>query len=190
MSTALEFYKHLTELVDPNDPVVIEEIKTGLREPSGVTDVHDHLPLLREAAHGNILEIGVRFGVSTAALLLGVELRGGHVYSVDTEDCSSSFSELQWTFIQANSVTDVEKIKSLIPAELDLLFIDGDHSYEGVLSDLTNFGPCAKIVILHDAAEHGHPSVSKAIDHYFTLPDCRQIQRAFFPASHGLAVLS
>ena len=34
--------------------------------------------------------------------------------------------------------------------EYDLVFIDGDHRYEGVLADYTNYGPMGRIVALHD----------------------------------------
>lgn len=100
-------------------------------------DMRDFLPWLRSHAKGNIVEIGVRDGASTSAFLLGIEEKGGHLYSIDAQDCSHLFpSHPQWTFIHANS-TDFQSVIKRIPYEIDLLLIDGDHARAGVLSDFT-----------------------------------------------------
>lgn len=184
-----EAYRHLLEDTDPNDPVVSAEIQRGVRHPYGLTDIHDHLPRLRDEAKGNILEIGVRFGASTAALLLGVEEKGGHLWSVDLEDCGIFQGHPQWTFMRFDSTRYADSIKMRLPKELDLLFIDGDHSYDGVTSDLENFGPMAKVVMAHDVSAVENPQVFRAIEHYITSGRCRQKTYALFTDSHGLAVL-
>lgn len=116
-------------------------------------DMHEYSPLLKFRAKGNVLEIGVRGGVSTAALLLGLEEHGGHLYSVDLNpDCGNLFDHPQWTFICADS-RDVERVKGAIPAQLDLLFVDGDHRYAGLKSDLENYSPLVKqggLILVHD----------------------------------------
>lgn len=183
MGAGLDRYKQLTERTDPQDPLVAEEIRKGIRHTYGITDVHEHLPRLRAAARGNVLEIGVRFGSSTAALLAGVEENGGHVWSVDIEDCSHLFSgHPQWTFSQGNSRTMGR------PKELDLLFIDGDHSYEGCLSDLKTFGPAAKVIMVHDANDAENPQVKKAVNDYFLSPSPQE-HIFWYTESHGLAEL-
>lgn len=119
------------------------------------SDIHHHLPFLHEHAAGNVMEIGVRQGASTSALLAGVEQHGGHVWSVDKADWNIFPASPHWTFIRADSVKDAEKIKAIIPERLDLLLIDADHSYDAVMADLENYGDRAQVIALHDAEERG-----------------------------------
>lgn len=130
------------------------------------SDIVDHLPLLYNAAIGNVLEIGVRGGASTSALLAGVENHGGHLWSVDVNNCKI-FDHPQWTFMQANSVTEKERILAEISKELEVLFVDGDHTYEGCLSDLQTFGPMAKTIFVHDCeCPDTFPGVRKAFEEF------------------------
>jgi predicted O-methyltransferase YrrM len=185
MSKASEMYKRLTEQTDPYDPVVADEILRGIRHPYGITDVHDHLPRFKEAAEGNILEIGVRHGASTCAFLAGVEENGGHVYSVDIEDCSQLFSgHPQWTFIQGDSKD--KTLKGVLPDHIDVLYIDGDHSYEGVMSDLLCYVPMAHFIMVHDANENENPGVLRAVREYAT---SYEHDLTIIPESHGLAII-
>lgn len=127
------------------------------------SDIHHHLPFLFEHAKGNVMEIGVRQGASTAALLAGIAEHGGHLWSVDKIEWNIFPENPDWTFIQADSAKMASTIKRIIPSELDLLLIDGDHSYDAVLSDLDNYGARAKLIALHDAEAH---SVLTAISDY------------------------
>lgn len=187
-----ETYERWTKMTDPNYDPVKEEIRKGLRQPDGLSDIHHHLPHLRFIACGNVLEIGVRFGASTTALLLGLDEKcEGHLWSVDTEDCSGvAIGHPHWTFLRLNSVTNAEQIKSIIPSELELLFIDGEHTYETVYADLFNYAPRAKTVALHDANFNENPGVLAAIFEWLNMPGCRHQHVVVYPRSHGLAVLS
>ena len=130
-------------------------------------DIQDHLPRLLDRAHGNCMEIGVRHSVSTAALLTGLEQHGGHLISFDIEDCSALFHDHpQWTFYRMDSVNESEAIKKLLPEHLDLLFIDGDHSYQAVIADLYNYGARADCILLHDTDAQDFPGVLRAVRQY------------------------
>ena len=64
--------------------------------------------------------------------------------------------------VQGDSKIIGEKWK----AAIDLLWIDGGHSYESVTADLKNFSPHAKAIILHD---YNHPTmtgVTEAVDDF------------------------
>lgn len=118
-----------------------------------ITDVRDHLPFFR-SMRGTVLEIGVRGGVSTSAFLLGLEEAGyGHLYSVDIDaQCAVLFEHPQWTFIHASS-RDVTKVLMDLPLWVDVLFVDGDHSFEGVLHDLETYSKIVRpggLILAHD----------------------------------------
>ena len=150
------------------------------------TDIQDHLPLLMESARGNCMEIGVRGGVSTSALLYGLEEHGGHLWSVDINQCQG-FEHPNWTFIQADSTKEQERINALIPAELELLFVDGDHTYEGALSDLLSFGHRAKKILIHDVdCPDTFPGVRRAMEEYAAKVGCGH---STFHGSYGMGMI-
>ena len=150
------------------------------------SDIQDHLSRLFEAARGNCLEIGVRSGVSTSALLAGIEEHGGHLWSVDINDCPAFHGHPQWTFRRADTVNDFTA-RELLSKEYDVLLIDGDHSYEGALSDLKNFGPLAKRIFVHDTAAPDFPGVKKAVEEFV-----KQAKRkvTYHAGSYGMAEIS
>ena len=151
------------------------------------SDIQDHLPLLKAAACDNVMEIGVRTGMSTSALLAGIEDKGGHLWSVDVDACGHLFTDNPaWTFIKGDSILHAKFIKALIPEKLTLLFVDGDHSYRGCLSDLQNFGDRARRIFVHDAdCPETFPGVLKAIKDYATAMHRDYI---VLPGSYGLGV--
>jgi hypothetical protein len=171
----------------------LEQYQQKIRGPS---DIEGHVGWIGYHARGNIMEIGVRDGYSTAAILIGLEQNreGGHLWSVDKEDCGHLYSNPRWTFIQANSLTESERILDATNMKsnglwIDLLLIDGDHSYAGCLSDLTNFGRYAKIIAVHDTNSQWL-GVWQAVTEYFRSPFSGAFRRAEFRnQSNGLGVL-
>jgi predicted O-methyltransferase YrrM len=132
-------------------------------------DIDMHVPWLTSVAKGNIFEIGVRTGVSTSAFLLGIEKNGGHLWSVDNNPATcDAVDSPHWTFISGSS-RQVEAIKKIIPKELDILFVDGDHSYEGVRDDLKDYHSLVKSggrIICHDVVSAYDPGVRRAFDEF------------------------
>lgn len=148
------------------------------------SDVQTHLPTLYQAACGNVLELGVRAGVSTSALLAGVSDHGGHVWSVDRDDCSPVFGgHPHWTFVQGDSLDDIADL----PDELDLLFIDTEHTEDRTIAELRLWGPRSKVIMLHDTDDGStYPGVRDAMETY-----CRESGRVaeFHEGSYGLGVI-
>jgi predicted O-methyltransferase YrrM len=137
------------------DPRVAARYKSAMS--SG--DMKDFVAWMAGVAHGNILEIGVRDGASTSAFLFGLHQNGGHLYSIDVQSCGHLFEgHPSWTFIHANS-TNRKAIFPLIPYELDILLIDGDHSKAGVMADLeyARLIRPGGMVLFHDIAPERAP---------------------------------
>lgn len=140
-----------------------------------------HLPVLRLLARGVVAEIGTDVGNSTTALLLGVEEQGGHLYSIDPNpECATVYAEhQQWLFINCKS----EDAVNLVPPEIDVLYIDGDHSYEAVRNDLALYGHrVKKVILMHDVDHPDYPGVRRAFLEY---PGSKQI----FQGSWGLGLI-
>lgn len=157
-------------------------------------DIDMHVPWLQSVAKGNILEIGVRTGISTSAFLVGLELNGGHLYSVDIEEqCGKVVESQDWTFIHDSS-RNVEAIKSQIPPTLNVLFVDGDHTYEGTKADLESYSPLVVsggLVICHDVCSGYDPGVRQAFDEFFNqLPNSMSYTMTIFKSWVGLGYIT
>lgn len=158
------------------------------------SDLAEHLHFFRQNAKGTVMEIGVREGVSTSALLVGVGENGGHVYSVDLDDYASLYDDPNWTFIQGDSGKDHEEILRRMGRQdnnfrIDLLFIDGDHSYDACMRDLTTYGPWANIIAVHDTASAWMGVWESVISYYRSHYNGPFRRAEFLTASHGLGVL-
>ena len=70
------------------------------------------------------------------------------------EDLRAGGFDADVRFGNSQDVETVEWAKSSGP--FDLVFIDGDHDYDGVKKDYENFGPLGKLVVFHDIAHPGH----------------------------------
>ena len=137
-----------------------------------------YLPLLFGSAvrfpGAAVAEIGVNGGESTRALLAGVELVGGHLWSVDI-DPRPVFLEMYdrhgpgpWTFIHGDS--SALSISEQVPSALDVLYIDGDHQYKGVCADIREYLPRVRpggVALFHDVAPNPYVAdfkVREALD--------------------------
>ncbi len=125
------------------------------------------LYLARKCRGISYVEIGSYIGASSCFIAAGIKKSGGgRLYCIDTwqndamseERARDTFDEFRKNtaryeeFIVALRDTSHEIAKSF-DKKVDFLFIDGNHSYEGVKSDVDDWLPKLNnkaIVILHD----------------------------------------
>jgi len=89
-----------------------------------------------------IVEIGAMLGTSSMVLGLAAKEAAGKVWSIEIRPRKEWRENIQYyalqdrvTLIQGNSRT----INLKLPAQIDLLFIDGDHQTQSVLDDYYNW---------------------------------------------------
>lgn len=161
------------------------------------SDIQHHLPLLYSLARGNVVELGTRTGVSTAALLAGVEAHGGRVWSVDLDDCSGLYAgHPLWTFVRGDSrdTTWTHQVSPrnssefiCAPDTVDLLFIDTEHQYDVTTAELAAWFPYLRPgsrILLHDPETF--PGVRRAITEFCT---ARGWPVTFVLPCNGMAVI-
>jgi hypothetical protein len=139
--------------------------------------VEEQGPLLESLVYLNqaqvIVEVGVAEAKSTDWLCRGAKLRGGKVYGYDLWDTHGLNNQFQhWSskekceeYLQSKGHTNFEltKINSRTPefAELiktkhpsiDLAYIDGCHSYDGIKNDFDIIYPLLSecgVIVFHD----------------------------------------
>jgi predicted O-methyltransferase YrrM len=93
---------------------------------------------LKKIENINILEFGVRKGVSTKLFLEIVKLKNGRLYSVDIEDCSNLFNDKNWKFFKTRD-DNFEYIKKNIPEQLDVIYLDSVHEAKHVEKIFYNY---------------------------------------------------
>jgi Methyltransferase domain len=109
---------------------------------------------IRGFAPHNVLEVGTRG--STFFLLS--RLATGKKVAVDICDMRAKLHHFmfghEWCFFQGNSqAPEMQQAVSSYCDRFDLIFIDGDHRYEGVKRDFENFRPLLSkrgVILFHD----------------------------------------
>jgi predicted O-methyltransferase YrrM len=151
----------------------LEEI---LQEPDGAARLNGLLPLVAMCKPKTVLEIGAFEGRSAEVFLLS----GANVTSVDPwkdldEVLAAAVRRLtpygdRWTMIRGSSPAALVLLRS---ASYDLVYIDGDHSYNAVRSDIA----AARRLVApggwlggHDYGGPGTPEVKPAVDEMLGRP--------------------
>ena len=127
----------------------------------------------------SVVEIGSFKGRSTFVLASGCNGGIGKAYAVDPFTGMAAPSDFAGKptfedFIKNcghfKNLTVVKKTSleaaamDVIPPEVDMVFIDGDHSYEAVMEDLKTWTPRAKKLLCgHDLTDPNYPGVQAAL---------------------------
>lgn len=152
-------------------------------------NIHEHLASLETAAKGVVLELGSREGASTAALLDGVEAHGGRVWSISIDpSCAKAWEgHPLWNFVCCDSC-DVERMRAEgLPEQIDVLFIDSDHTYERVKKELETWVPRVRpggVILMHDT--ESFPEVKRAAKEFLA---SKSFYSEFRTNCNGLAII-
>lgn len=132
----------------------IRDWSTGIAHGYDIQQTPDELAellhLARERGVKRVLEIGTGQHAGLARFM--VNLMGWEVVSIDIEQPKEGVDAQGWTFIHGNSTT-VEH--PALDEAFDMVFIDGDHSYDATKADWERFGKAAPLVVFHDIAPDG-----------------------------------
>ena len=129
----------------------------------------------------SIVEIGSWKGRSTFVLCAGCQ---GMVYAVDPHtwghllpgSAPDTYNEFLATLVQFQNITPLRMTSEeaaangSVPPLVDMVFIDGDHTYEMVLKDLQMWDPRAsKLICGHDFDDtrQFNPGVEQALNEYY-----------------------
>lgn len=164
------------------------------------SDIQEHLPtlveLVLEENAQTVIELGVRFGISTNAFLYALGNTGGHLWSVDIDN-RFHVDDPAWTFLQGYDL-DLGVITQL-PELADLILIDTDHRYELTKAEILAYRPKLRsggLMVFHDTEvmqfDHHAPGseppypVKRAVDE--ELP-AGEFPRTHYTNNHGLTIV-
>lgn len=150
-----------------NEAVLAERYSRLCVEPS---DVVEHLPTfvaaVKELEATRVIELGVRYGVSTIAWLYALQGKG-HLWAVDTSFPVPATADAvhlldpqgplgvcdHWNFILGHDTSPT--VLDLLPKEADIIFIDTNHVYAETLVELELYYPRVRPggrIFMHDTA--------------------------------------
>jgi len=132
-------------------------------------------------AGGTIVEIGALYGGMT--IVMG---------QANPEAWITVIDNFSWTPIQERPASKAELLRNTTEfgvtkvdvlegdsreigrtwtTPIDLLWIDGGHSFEFVRADLENFAPWAQVVALHDYDNQFWPDIRRAVEEFMQTHD-------------------
>lgn len=117
------------------------------------SDINEHLEYMHdlcvELDAKQVVELGVRRGVSTIAFLHAMDITDGALWSCDIEPPNVPHAvsrHPRWTLVIGNDLDVADQAP-----ECDVLFIDTSHAYWHTLAELDAYAPKArKAILLHD----------------------------------------
>lgn len=140
----------------------IEEVVSLSRASIEKEDLRRILEILTPRNPKRILEIGTWKGYSAEVWIKAFDpdffLTIEKDQELEIESLPETRKNQAFVYLRGDSHSEdrSQLIGTLCP-EVDFLFIDGDHSYEGVKKDYEMYGPLVKeggVIVFHDALYH------------------------------------
>ena len=115
-----------------------------------------------------IIEFGVRHGVSTSLFLDICEINNGFLYSIDENDYSKNFKSSKWKFIKSRD-DNFQLLKKTLPSNVDVIFLDTVHKANHVIKILLNYFENLKVggYFIIDDINWTPYMKNKKYDHFF-----------------------
>jgi predicted O-methyltransferase YrrM len=163
----------------PSSPI------TGVPGWETVPEQHYLIKLAKEVPdNGVIVEIGAEFGQSSSLFvraignknirIISIDLFPGDLQDIYLANMREAGMSGRTESVKMNSKDFINSCGSL---DIDLLFVDGDHSHDGVKLDIDNYAPKVRVggvIAFHDCAcvsnkmPHTlHFEVTRAITEWF-----------------------
>lgn len=127
------------------------EVKDGCTYPDYIF-LYALVGLLRPK---RIAEVGTNVGGSSTVMAKAIQYFAfpGQIWTVDPNEEYIQRAEHLWIQNRVRELIHSIKgtVTALVPSSpFDLVFIDGDHSYEGVMKDVSMLRPRSRLLLLHD----------------------------------------
>jgi len=152
----------------PEDPEILQGLIDLNADTSQCVSLLYAIPILLKAE--TILELGVRQGISTIALLTACRRMKGELVSIDIDPCEEAKQKIKaleldkfWTFTQMD---DREWLKHADDYSFELIFIDTDHNYEHMMTELVQCDKCLEkngVMLVHDTLAPDFLDIPRAI---------------------------
>jgi predicted O-methyltransferase YrrM len=148
--------------------------------------------LTREIKAQEVLEIGLGMANSTLAFLLALQETGGRLTTVEITPSPKAIARVEaaglqdhWQLIRGAS----QSVRKQFPSgfRLDILFIDGDHSYDQCKLDYKLYAPLVReggYIIFHDSA-----TIAGVIKLTNELKRRSSVECMHFPYCNGIFVI-
>lgn len=174
----------------PEAPVIVQHPIDAIPQTTQDFEAFKFLlfELVTQGRYQRVVEVGTDVGDSTRIFSTALQATAGQLITIDAVAPKGNWHE-QWAVKNVKFITsDVKLLQWKEP--IDLLFLDGDHTYEAVQWELANLAIHVREggkVLLHDIyhSEFGEP-ITKAIREWTKL---HELCWTAYPHQHGLAII-
>jgi len=149
----------------------------------------------------NIVETGFYNGYGSIFMAKGIQLlkNSGKIISIDINEKAKKQYDI---YVKGNKLDDIIKliikdsakalvdVKAIFNNGIDLLFIDGDHSYEGCKKDWLTYNEClnkGSVILIHDFTLPGVNKCIQEIKQHVSFHD--EYDFMHFPIYHNMVVM-